>query len=193
MSLRNAGQASLAYFYFDFRDEDKKQDVRNFVTSLLVQLSAYSNPCCKIISRLYSAYGSGTQQPSNVALVTCLREMLSLSSQQSTYLIVDALNECPNCSGMPTPREDVLNLLENLVRLGIPNLRICVTSRLETDIKDALEPLASTVLLHDEIGQKMDIFEYVREFVYSDRMMQRWRSDLKELVIEELSKKADGM
>ena len=42
MLLRDAGQASLAYFYFDFRDEEKKQDIRNFITSLLVQLSAYS-------------------------------------------------------------------------------------------------------------------------------------------------------
>jgi hypothetical protein len=42
MSLRDAGEASLAYFYFDFRDEEKKQDFRNFIKSLLVQLSAYS-------------------------------------------------------------------------------------------------------------------------------------------------------
>jgi hypothetical protein len=38
-----------------------------------------------------------------------------------------------------------------------------------------------------------DIFDYVRNVVYSDSMMRRWRSDQKELVIEELSKKADGM
>ena len=194
ISLRDAGQASLAYFYFDFRDEEKKQDVHNFVTSLLVQLSAYSSPCCKIMSRIYSAHGKGTQQPSNDALTNCLREMLSLASHhQPTYLIVDALNECPNSSGISTPREDVLNFLESLVRLGLPNLRICVTSRLEFDIKAVLEPLASTVLLQDEIGQMKDISDYVRNYVYSDEKMRRWRPDLKELVVEELSKKADGM
>ena len=193
ISLREAGQASLAYFYFDFRDKDKKQDVRNFVTSLLVQLAAYSSPCCQSLSRIYSAHGKGTQQPSISVLTICLREMLSLTSQQPTYLIVDALNECPNLSGMPTPRDAVLNLLKDLVRLGLPNLRICVTSRLEVDIKNVLEPLASTMLLQDEIGQKKDIFDYVRNSVYSDEIMRRWRPDLKELVIEELSRKADGM
>jgi hypothetical protein len=142
MSLRDAGQASLAFFYFDFRDEEKKQDIRNFVTSLLVQLSAYSSPCCKILSRLYSSHGKGTQQPSNDALTSCLREMLSLAAQQPIYLIVDALDECPDSSGMPTPREDVLNLLEGLVRLRLPNLHICVTSRPEIDIKNVLGPLA---------------------------------------------------
>ena len=193
MSLRNAGQASLAYFYFDFRDEEKKQDIRNFITSLLVQFSAYSSTCCKIISRIYAEHGKGTQQPSNDTLTDCLRDMLSLAAQQPTYLIVDALDECPDSSGMPTPREDVLNLLGGLVDLRLPNLHICVTSRPEIDIKNVLGPLASAVSLHDESGQKEDISNYVRNAVYSDMKMRRWRNDEKELVIEELSQKVDGM
>ena len=194
MSLRDAGQASLAYFYFDFRDEEKKQDIRNFLTSLLVQLSSYSGPCCKITSRIYSTHGKGSQQPSNDALTNYLREMLSVTPQQPIYLIVDALDECPDSSGMPTPREDVLNLLEDLIHLGLPNLRICVTSRPEIDIKNVLGPLASSAIsLHEESGQKKDIYDYVRNAVYSDKKMRRWRSDQKELVIEELSKKVDGM
>ena len=199
MSLRDAGQASLAYFYFDFRDKDKKQDFRNFIASLLFQLSACSSLCCKIISRIYSTHGKGTQQPSNVVLTNCLREMLSVTAQQPIYIIVDALDECPNfdeCpdSGMSTPREDVLNLLENLIRLGLPNLRICATSRPEIDIKMALEKLPhGSVSLHDEIGQKKDISEYVRSVVYSDKKMWRLRDEEKRLVIEELSNKADGM
>ena len=193
ISLRDAGQASLAFFYFDFRDEEKKQDFRNFITSLLVQLSSQSTPCCEIIFRLYSTHGRGTQQPSNGTLTNCLREMLSLATQQPIYIIVDALDECPNYSGIPTPREVVLNLLESLVSLGLPNLHICVTSRPETDIEDVLGPLAGAVSLHDEIGQQMDISDYVSNFVSSDRMMRRWRSDQRELVVQELSGKADGM
>ena len=151
MSLRDAGNASLAFFYFDFR-ENKKQDLRNFVTSLLVQLSAYSSSCCEIISRLHSTHGKGTQQPSNVALMNCLRQML-LAAAQPIYIIVDALDECPCYSGTPTPRDAVLNLLEGLVGLDLPNLHICITSRLETDIEDILGSLACTVSLHDESGQ----------------------------------------
>jgi hypothetical protein len=194
LSLRDAGQASLAFFYFDFRDKDKKQDFRNFVTSLLVQLSAYSSPCCEIISRIYSTHGKGTQQPSNGALTNCLREMLSVAAQQPIYIIIDALDECPNASGMPTPREVVLDLLEDLVRLRIPHLHICATSRLEIDIKKILEPLPhSAVSLHDESGQKKDISNYVSSVVYADRKMQSWRDEEKKLVVEELSNKADGM
>jgi hypothetical protein len=193
MTLRDAGQASLAFFFFDFRDKDKKQDFRNFITSLLVQLSAYSSPCCKTISRLYSSHGKGTQQPSNGALTNCLRDMLSVAAQQPIYIVVDALDECPSSSGIPTPREVVLNLLGCLVRLGLPNLRICVTSRPEADIKKALEPLPhSPVSLHDETGQKKDISDYVSSVVYSDKMW-RLRDEERKLVVEELSKKTDGM
>jgi hypothetical protein len=194
MSLRDAGQASLAYFYFDFRDEEKKQDFRNFIKSLLIQLSSYSTPCCKIISRIYSTHAKGTQQPSNAVLKSSLREMLSAAAEKPIYIIIDALDECPDLSGMPTPREDVLNLLESLVRIGLRNLRICVTSRPEVDIQNVLGPLAGvSISLHDEYGQKKDIFDYVNDVVHTDKKMRRWRDDQKDLVVEELFQKADGM
>ncbi|KAH9020713.1 hypothetical protein EDB85DRAFT_1896037 [Lactarius pseudohatsudake] len=186
--------ASLAYFYFDFRDKDKKQDFRNFVTSLLIQLSAYSNLCCKIISRFYSTHGKGTQQPSNCALKDCLWEMLSVAARQPTYIIIDALDEYPNASGMPTPREVVSDLLGGLVDLDLPNLHICVTSRPESDVKRVIKSLPHhAVSLHDEDGHRKDISDYVENVVFSDRKMRKWRSDQKELVVKELSEKADGM
>ncbi|KAF8269275.1 NACHT domain-containing protein [Lactarius quietus] len=196
MSLRDAEKASLAYFYFDFRDKDKKQDLRNLITSLLVQLSSCTSPCCEIISRLYSSHGKGAQQPGNGALTKCLREMLLVATEQPIYIIIDALDECPNSDerpdfGMSTPREDVLDLLKSLVRMGLPKLHICVTSRPEIDIKMALERLPhNAVSLHDEIGQKKDISDYVRGIVYSDRMW-RLRDEEKRLVIEELTNKAE--
>lgn len=155
-------------------EKDKKQDLRNFLTCLLVQLSAYSSPCCKILSHSYSTHWNGTKQPSIGTLMNCLREMLLVIAQQPIYIIVDALDECHD-SGTPTPREVVLSLLEGLVRLRLSNLRICVTSRSEVDIKDVLGPLASgTVSLQDEIGQNKDISDYVSEFVSSNKMMWRW-------------------
>ena len=182
----------MAYFYFDYRDEEKK-NLRNFVTSLLVQFSTYSKPCCDIIYRLYSAHGKGAQQPSNGILIDRLKEMLTVAAKHPIFIITDAIDECPD-SGMPTPREDVLNLLESLVRIGLRNLRICVTSRPEVDIQNVLGPLAGvSISLHDEVGQQEDIFDYVTNVIHSDKKMRRWRSDQKDLVVEGLSKKADGM
>src|ERR1700761_5171731 len=120
--------------------------------------------------------------------------MLKAVSQQPVYIIIDALDECPDMSGMPTPREMVLSLMGDLVRMQLPTVHICVTSRPEVDIKTVLEPLAyNAVSLHDECGQQRDISIYVRNVVYSDKKMRKWRDEEKELVIEELSNKADGM
>jgi len=120
--------------------------------------------------------------------------MLALEGQGPTYIILDALDECPVTSSIPSPREEVLELVEDLVGLHLPNLHICVTSRPEPDIQIVLERLTGRpVSLHDESGQKEDIANYVSSSVHSDRRMGRWREEDKELVIKTLSEKADGM
>ena len=195
ITLRDAGSATVAYFYFDFRDVDKKHR-RNLLTSIVMQLSSRSGPCLEILSRLYSSHNDGKEEPSERTLVQCLKEMLAALSvsRLPTYIILDAIDECPNLSGIPTPREEVLELVEALVDLRLQNLHICVTSRPEIDIRTALEPLASGHLsLHDQPGQKRDIDEYVSAIVQSDTKMRRWREDDRKLVIETLSEKADGM
>jgi len=109
---------------------------------------------------------------------------------------MDALDECPDTSDVPSAREQVLDLVKDLVDLQLPRLHICVTSRPEVDICDALESLASQIVsLQDERGQKNDIADYVRSVVYSGsgKFMRRWRKDDKEHVIETLSERADGM
>ena len=195
--LRKAGNASMAYFYFDFRDP-KKQALRGLVTSLLIQLSASSVPRYDILSDLYLAHDEGKKQPRDSKLVECLKQMLTLPDQRPTYLVIDALDESPNTSGIPSPREAVLQLVKELVELRPPSLdlHICVTSRLEIDIGDVLEPLTSrSVSLHDQTGQNKDIEDYVKSIVYSDSetIMKNWGKEEKELVIKVLSERADGM
>jgi hypothetical protein len=193
MKLRDSGNASIAYFYFDFRDTDK-QRLRNMLPSLLIQLSARSDSRFDTLSRLYSDHDDGVQKPTDCAMIECLKEMLTLPLQGPTYIILDALDECPNNSGIPSPRKEVLQLINELVDLRLPTLHICATSRPEIDIQAILQHLTPhPVSLHDESGQKQDIVDYVTSFVHSDDTMRRWRDEDKELVIETLSEKADGM
>jgi hypothetical protein len=191
--MHAAGLASVAYYYFDFRDV-KKQDRYGLLSSLLSQLSAESNSCYKAFSQLYVDNAGGTRKPTRSALSRCLKDMLSLPGQGQIFLIVDALDECPNLSGTPSAREEVLDLIGELVDLGLPNVHLCVTSRPEIDIRTVLEPLASLkISLHDEVGQKEDILEYIRSIVRSDRRMRKWIEEDKQLVIDTLSDKSDGM
>ena len=179
----------MAYFYFDFRNADK-QSLRDLLPSLLTQLSARSSSRCGILSRLYSIHDNGKNQPSSGVLTKCLQDMLSLPDQPPIYLIMDALDESPITSEIPSSREKVL------VNLVLPNLHICVTSRPEIDIRNAIEPLtAFRVSLHDETGQKEDIADYVRSIVYSDSdtNMKRWKKKDKEIVVKTLAEQSDGM
>ena len=193
MTLRDAGTASMAYFYFDFKDVDK-QTLHNLLPCLLIQLSARSDPCCDLLSQLYSAHDRGAHKPSDRAMVECLKEMLILDAQGPTYIILDALDECPKTSTIPPPREEVLDFVEELVCLQLPNLHICVTSRPEPDIRAVVEPLTTRpVSLHEESGQQEDIANYVAFIVGSDRRTRRWRKEDRDLVIKTLSEKADGM
>jgi hypothetical protein len=194
-AMCKAEHALMGYFYFDFRDANK-QGLRDLVTSLLTQLSVSSSSHFDILSDLYSAHNEGKKQPSDRILTECLTNMLSLPHQCPTYLIIDALDESPNTSGIPSPCERVLQLLKELAALSLSNLHICVTSRPEFDIRSAVEPLTSRqVSLHDQSGQKKDIAEYIRSIVYSDseQIMRRWRKEDKELVIKTLSERAHGM
>jgi len=183
----------MAYFYCDFRDEDK-QSRHGTLASILFQLSAQFNPCFDALSKLYSKNDEGAKKPSENSLKKCLNDMLSLPDQDPIFLIIDALDECPDNTGMPSSRERVLDLIKDLVGLSPDNLHICVTSRPEIDIRTALEPLTSLrVSLHEQSGQRNDIIEYVSAVVYSDTKMRRWREEDKRLVIETLSERADGM
>ncbi|KAH9040448.1 hypothetical protein EDB85DRAFT_1886960 [Lactarius pseudohatsudake] len=160
-----AGFASMAYFYFDFKDTGK-QDSRALLSSILIQLSDQSDVYCDTLLALYSTHRRGSVQPNDGALTQCLKAMLVALGETPVYLIVDALDESLNTSGMPSPREQVLQLVKELVEMKLSNLHF---------------------------GQKADIASYVSSVVYSDTMMRRWRAEERDMVVGTLSAKADGM
>ena len=195
MAVCEDGSAIMAYFYFDFRDLNK-QSCHDLLLSLVTQLSTSSIPCCNVLKRIYTTHKSGAEQPSDDTLKECLKEMLRLPGQGSIFIVLDALDECPDSPGIPSPRVEVLELVKELIGLGLQELHICTTSRTEVDIRAVLEPLAfRSVSLHNESGQETDIANYVRNVVNSSpsTAMRRWRVDDKNLVIETLTERADGM
>jgi hypothetical protein len=166
------------------------------LASLLFQLSDESGPCRDALAELYEACRNGSEQPSDAALSKCLNTMVRLPGQLPIFLVMDALDECSNTTGTPSARDEVLDLVEDLVGSSDSNLFICITSRPEQDIKIVLNPLTTTsrrVALHEESGQRDDINKFVRSFVYTDKAMRRWKEEDKELVINTLSERASGM
>ena len=192
---RESGSSLVAFYYFDFKDVAKR-DVRGLLASVLLQLVGKSDSCWDTLHQLYKSCDLGSQQPSEAALIQYLKDMVDLPGQVPIYLIVDALDECPNTTGTPSAREKVLNFIQDLIQSNHPNLFVCLTSRPEQDISAILNPLTSPsnrMSLHEEDGQMQDIDRYVRSFVQTDAAMRRWRAEDKELVINALSERAGGM
>jgi len=191
--MKKAGLASLAIFYYDFR-EDRKKHVSGLLSSVLFQLCHQSNSYHDILSAFYSIHLNGAQSPGDDKLAQCLMDLLKRPGERPVYLVIDALDECPSTSSLSSPREKLLSFLEDLVEAQLPNLRICVTSRPEVDIEAILGPLAfRSVSLHNERGQKDDIIKYIKSTVNANKNMQNWNHEHRQLVVDVLTEKADGM
>jgi hypothetical protein len=136
----------------------------------------------------------GSRSASDDELMKCLENMVKSQGQAPVNIVIDALDECSNTFGIPSERENVLSALKNLFDLHCPSLRICITSRPEQDIKEALTPFASQSLcLHNQDGQKGDILCYIISTVEDIAAKKKWRPSDRQTVIDELSDKADGM
>jgi hypothetical protein len=93
---------------------------------------------------------------------------------------------------MPSARGKVLELIKELIGLKLPNVHLCVASRLEIDIRMVLESLNSLqISLHDETGQEADIIAYIKSLVNSNHP-PGWTEEDENLVINTLSQKANG-
>ena len=158
--MQESRSALVAYYYFDFKDVAKR-DIGGLLTSLLLQLVDNSDRCWDLLSQLHKTCRDGSEQPSEAMLAQCLNSMLDLPGQVPIYLVVDALDECPNSTGTPSAREKVLNFIEDLIQSKHSNLSMCITSRPEQDINTVLAHLtspSSRVSLHEEVGQRKEPF-----------------------------------
>ena len=183
-----------AYFYFHF-NVNSKRDLRGLLASLLFQLCDSSDRCRNVLHELYKICNEGSERPSDAALTWCLKKMLNLPGQLPIFIIMDALDECPSTTGTPAARDEVLDIVEDLVGSNHSNLFICVTSRPEQDIQTILNPLTSPSCRIPG-RRKWSNGGYQRLcsfFCQTDRAMRRWREEDKELVINALSERAGGM
>jgi hypothetical protein len=98
--IRKSGLASLAIFYYDFRE--KQKDLHGLLTSvqqvveLVHTLTSFPNPPILLGE-------NDSQNASDGELVRHLQELLELSGQALAYLIIDAVDEYSNTSALPSP------------------------------------------------------------------------------------------
>ena len=52
------------------------------------------------------------------------RNACHCSGQNPVYIIIDAIDECPDIPGVPSPREDTLEFVKELVELRLPKFAV---------------------------------------------------------------------
>jgi hypothetical protein len=117
----------MAFFFFDFKDIGK-QDACALLLSVIVQLSQSSQSFYDMLLNFYAMHKKGSQQPSIGTLTKCLEDLIKASEDVPIYLILDAVDKCPNTKGISSLCCQVLDLVEKLVKQGLSQLHVCVTS-----------------------------------------------------------------
>jgi len=121
--MRRSGLASLAMFYHDFRDNQKK-DLRGLLSSILFQLCDQSDSYHIVLSKFYSTHRDGTQSPNDDALADGLDDVVfraPLGGFRGHASIVSA-NRCMVRCLLPVA--GVLRRWEAGLRLAICDLRL---------------------------------------------------------------------
>jgi hypothetical protein len=180
-------ESGLAYYYFDFNDT-QKQGAENFLSSLIGQLCSKTDKVPDQLKELYKKCNDGREKPPIQELELLLP--IVAKGLNYSYIIVDALDECPK--GLE--RETLLKLIKNIMSLSLSNLHLLVTSRLEPDINDVLSPLLTipTVSVQGSAVQS-DIELYIHEQLTTNSRLSKWANHIKADIEHTLLEGANGM
>lgn len=102
------------------------------------------------------------------------------------YIVVDALDEYPD-----DHRHEVLDVLK-IINIKVSNARVIYTSREETDIKEAFNDFKSVRITANLSNLKLYVTSEIEKRTSSGRLRIKY-SEVKEKIINKLTREADGM
>lgn len=176
-------EVAVAYFYFDFNDSEKQRH-ESLIRSLIVQLSSQSEKTPESLDALFARSQDGQQQPATDALALTLQHILG--NFQQTFVILDALDECKE-------REELLELMEDIVKWKLESLHILATSRRERDIEESLEPLITGQICIQSALVNADIRIYICDRLQNDPKLRKWPANVQTEIEKTLMDGAHGM
>lgn len=180
---------SLAFFFFDFNDNEK-QSPRSMLKSLLSQFLRRFTSVPEMVQSLYAACGNGRREASQEQLLQALRDTIEMIP--APFVVLDALDECSDW-------KTLLDILTEMQSWGASALRVLLTSRREIVIEEALEDIIkseNTICLKSHLVDK-DIETYVHERLVREKSFRKWNDyknkDVRENIEITLGRGAHGM
>ncbi|RAO65428.1 uncharacterized protein BHQ10_001440 [Talaromyces amestolkiae] len=172
-------QPKLCYYYC--RDDETGEAIQilsALILSLLEQLPGLQKPFFEMYKQ---AQASGNIDPAtNIKTMEEFLQKLLKAVDRPMFVLIDGLDECSTES-----RNDLLKILKTLSQ-EVPVLKIILSSRPQEEILEQLDKIPRIDLISD-IQRDRIIAEATVE-----RQLTNRSTDVKELVIDELSKLAEG-
>lgn len=144
------------------------------------------------IQKSYDQNNYGQQTPTHDGQLAMLKE--AVSGFDHLYLVIDALDECPNKEG---EREKLLKVIESIHGWNSTSVHIMATSRKESDIADHFRGVNRINGPITEIcAQNKDVQEDIKKYLrlrLEHKSFSRWKPGLKNEVRVSLAARADGM
>ena len=170
---RSNPRIGIAFFFFTFSDYSK-QDTSAMLRALILQLSSQLNDDYARLSKLYNRYHNTT--PPDQDLEYCLHQLVQVF--EHVYIILDALDESPRNLHGKNIRRSVLEVLATIRQWSEPGLHLLVTSREETDIRDALYNNLYTspneIVSMKNVSVDSDIASFISGRLKYSRELRRW-------------------
>ncbi|KAH7019752.1 ankyrin repeat-containing domain protein [Ilyonectria destructans] len=174
----------VAYFYFDFSDL-KKQNVAGFLKSVVYQL-IFSEPTISDSAAALYDKCNGVTEPGLDELLAVI--MTEISSSERTFLLIDALDECPK-----DERPVFFDTLFNSKSPLPSNLSLLITSRRESDIEAVLQPsMSNTVWIQSSVVDA-DVRIHVSNSISRDSRLSRWKPAVRDEMLDAIVKGSNGM
>ncbi|KAI9853123.1 MAG: hypothetical protein M1824_001536 [Vezdaea acicularis] len=172
----------IAFIYFDYKEE-AIQTPLNIVSSLLKQLLQNRVKLCSDLKPFCNRHWRQNTRPSLSEISKVLQNVLT--SHDRVFVVIDALDECPEKDGI---RATFLRWLKDLVK----NMSMVVLSRPNVHIDQEFKGVTRLEIRATE----EDIVTYLEDRIQHNVSLQRSiKKDphLKSLIIETITEKSQGM
>lgn len=181
----------LAYWYFNGNDR-QRMSMENVLRCLVTQLMPPEpSKVPKILTQIWQNRGQGQTAPKLSDLSLSLRRMLLEYKNLVYYLVIDALDESRDDPG---DRENLFNVLSELLSDEELSIHIVITSRTQEDISKLFEKLPEcrrSIAIEDQVDR--DIEKHVESQLEIIQAQNHWRDADRDRTQKALLDKADGM
>ena len=175
----------LAPFYFTFTDRGK-QSYEAMLRSLIAQLGL-QEPGLPVLQEKHDQRHKLKGELNVRSLESIL--LVVLATYDAVFMVLDALDECPEEGNARSKLFDGLN---NLVKEA-PNLKVLMTSRDISDIRDCMVCLPAERLPVMTGAVNKDIHSYVAQQLSEGQYFRRLKRESLDLIQTTITRQADGM